>query len=282
MCSAGKLTVAQQPPRIDLHCCEQFLVPGRVLTWGSTSSLMAGLESLHPPSPCLCCCLGVCVTELVEQLIEAGAPVSEPEDSLGLQPLHLACIGGITAIEQVGAGRCVRFALVVAHLHDGRKVRRGVGSRRRASRCPVPCHSNAHQFANHCALYVRLQRRRLLFTSLAVLAGVVPRGLSAASEHRWPSSNCPILLVWIQLDCNCIVPALPRLQYHELMACITIADLQQYVGRRDAFSADLVALLLKHGADPAAFADIGRRVDSSDAAVAPLHILTFYAGGMCW
>jgi hypothetical protein len=51
--------------------------------------------------------------DLVEQLLDAGASVSEPEDNALLQPLHLACMGRITHEDEVrrqrpgGDLRCV-------------------------------------------------------------------------------------------------------------------------------------------------------------------------------
>ena len=71
------------------------------------------------------------------------------------------------------------------------------------------------------------------------------------------------------------------LQFYELTACTAIDSMREFVRTRDVFSAGLVALLLRHGADPDAIAEIGERVDSG-AWVMPLHILTFYTGGVCW
>jgi hypothetical protein len=53
----------------------------------------------------MCCYVVLCCavpTELVEQLLDAGACVDSPANTCGLQPLHLACMPKVCSIEQVG------------------------------------------------------------------------------------------------------------------------------------------------------------------------------------
>lgn len=66
---------------------------------------------------CAVVCCPAC-TELAKQLIKAGAPVNDAEGTMGLQPLHLACLGKVVTKKQVsfihqlqlqgfeGAARC--------------------------------------------------------------------------------------------------------------------------------------------------------------------------------
>lgn len=50
----------------------------------------------------VCACV-VCAApaELARQLLEAGAPVTGPEEGHFLQPLHLACMGQVRSTQQV-------------------------------------------------------------------------------------------------------------------------------------------------------------------------------------
>jgi hypothetical protein len=62
-------------------------------------------------------CLGF-RADLVEQLLAAGASVSEPEDNALLQPLHLACMGRIQSPEQVRRQLCMLCTGSAHRIHD--------------------------------------------------------------------------------------------------------------------------------------------------------------------